>query len=118
MRTTSTFIVICFALLALGDASAQEKKDNVTLPKPTKEVKPGYTTAAMDAGIQGTVQVEIVVRANGTVGDVRVTRSLDMEYGLDQQAVEAAKQWEFQPGTRDGKPADVQVSLEFRFALK
>ena len=114
-----TFIAVCFALIAVAATSAQDRPGNgVTLPTPTKQVKPGYTTAAMDAGIQGTVLVEVLVRADGKVGEAHVERSLDMEYGLDQQAIEAAKQWEFKPGTRDGKPADVAVQLEFRFTLK
>jgi periplasmic protein TonB len=115
----ATLIAVCLALIAVATSAAQDRPSTgVTLPTPTKQVKPGYTTAAMDAGIQGTVLVEILVRADGTVGEARVERSLDMEYGLDQQAIEAARQWEFKPGTRDGKPADVSVQLEFRFTLK
>ena len=38
--------------------------------------------------------------------------------GLDQQAVKAAKQWRFRPGTKDGKAVAVSVTLEMRFTLK
>ena len=47
-----------------------------------------------------------------------VTESLDKEYGLDTQAVEAARQWLFKPGTKDGKPIAVRVTLEMVFTLK
>ena len=47
-----------------------------------------------------------------------VTQSLDKEYGLDTQAVEAARQWLFKPGTKDGKPVAVRVALEMTFTLK
>src|SRR5262245_12082612 len=104
MRTI--LIAVCLALAIVITTPAQDK-GNVVLPTPTKEVKPEYTPAAMDAGIQGNVLVDVLVRADGTVGDVRVTKSLDIEYGLDQKAIDAAKQWQFKPGTRDGKPADV-----------
>ena len=49
---------------------------------------------------------------------MRISKSLDPEYGLDQQAMDAAKQWKFTPGMKDGKAVDVQVTIEMRFALK
>ena len=42
---------------------------------------------------------------DGTVGDVRITRSLDPDFGLDEEAIKAARQWLFEPGTRFGAPA-------------
>ena len=48
--------------------------------------------------------------------DVRVTRSPDEE--LDQEAVKAARQWKFKPGTKDGRPVAVQVNIELTFTLK
>ncbi len=62
--------------------------------------------------------LDAVVLKDGTVGEVTVTKSLDKEYGLDDQAVKALKQWQFKPGTKDGKPADVRVSIEVSFTLK
>jgi periplasmic protein TonB len=62
--------------------------------------------------IRGAVLLECVVRADGTVGDVKVVRSLDANYGLDQEAIKAVKQWVFAPGTRSGEPVPVMVSLE------
>ena len=88
----------------------------VVVPSVLKEVKPDYTAAAMKAGIQGTVTLDCVVRTDGTVGETRVTRSLDP--GLDAQAIAALKQWQFKPGERDGKPAPVQVFVELTFTLK
>jgi TonB family protein len=61
----------------------------VTAPKVTKEVRVSYTPDAMRAKVQGGVALEAVVRADGTVGEVRVMRSLDTRYGLDDEAVKA-----------------------------
>jgi protein TonB len=47
-----------------------------------------------------------------------VTRSLDAEYGLDQEAIAAAKKWKFKPGTRQGKPVPVLVTIELTFTLR
>jgi TonB family protein len=64
------------------------------------------------------VWLESVVLPSGLVGDVRVVKSLDQEYGLDNQAVEAMRQYEFEPGTREGKPVAVEITVEFTFTLK
>jgi len=115
------FVTVMFALAAaLAPAIAQEiPKDGVTtLPTVIRSVKPGYTAAAMDAHIEGNVRLDVVVLEDGKVGDVKVTQSLDTEYGLDTQAIEAAKQWLFKPGMKGGKPVAVRVSLEMTFTLK
>lgn len=97
---------------------ARPKDPGVVPPQAKREKKPSYTREAMEAKIQGPVTVECVVLADGTVGDVRVVKSLDATYGLDEKAVEAAKQWRFTPGTKDGKPVPVVVSLEMTFTLR
>ena len=56
-------------------------------PRATYEVRPRYTSEAMKAGVSGAVLLEAVVDAKGQVGEVRVTRSLDREFGLDDRAV-------------------------------
>ena len=90
----------------------------VTLPRVIREVKPVYTQAAMQAKIQGSVWLRIVVRETGDVGDIEISRSLDAIYGLDEQAVKAARQWKFEPGRKGGKAVPVQVTLELTFTLK
>jgi TonB family protein len=72
----------------------------------------------MHEKIQGNVELEAVVRTDGTVGDISVLKSLDQKYGLDDAAVSAAKQWVFKPGTKDGKPVNVRVVLVLTFRLK
>jgi periplasmic protein TonB len=90
---------------------------SVTYPRIIREVKPQYTADAMRAQIQGAVFLECIVLPDGTVGDVRVVKSLDSTFGLDQEAIRAAKQWRFQPGTRDGVAVSVVVTIELTFTL-
>ncbi len=90
----------------------------IELPRILREVKPQYTADAMRAKIQGTVVLECVVQLDGTVGDVDVVRSLDSTFGLDQEAVKAAKQWRFVPGRRLGQPVPVLVTIELTFTLR
>ena len=90
----------------------------VTIPTLITQAKPQYTSAALAAKIQGTVVVSAVVLADGTVGDVTVIQSLDRVYGLDDQAIIAAKQWLFNPGMKDGVPVAVRITIEFTFSLR
>ena len=92
--------------------------EGITVPRIVKEVKPKYTPEAMEAKIQGSVRLEAVVLATGEVGDVEVIESLDKVYGLDEAAIQALKQWRFDPGTKDGKPVAVRVEVEMSFTLK
>jgi protein TonB len=88
-----------------------------TLIRP--EAKPNYTAEAMRAKIQGRVTLEAVVLADGSVGPVRVIRSLDPTFGLDQEAIKTAKLWRFSPGTnRTGEPIPVLVVIEMDFTLR
>jgi protein TonB len=111
--------------LVLAAAAAAQESSNVARPgngvsAPTieREVKPVYTEAAKRERIQGVVVMDVVVLADGAVGNVNITRSLDTQYGLDDEAVKAVKQWRFHPGTKDGKAVPVQVEIEMSFKLK
>lgn len=90
--------------------------NGVTAPVPLTSPNPQYTKAARDAKTQGQVDVAFVVLRDGSVSDVRVTRSLSPE--LDEQAVQTARQWRFTPGTLEGKPVAAQVELQFTFSLR
>jgi TonB family protein len=92
--------------------------NGVTLPRVLHEEKPQYTSDAMRAKVQGTVLLECVVRPDGTIGDVQVVRSLDPTFGLDQQAVAAARKWRFAPGTRLGEAVPVLITIELQFTLR
>jgi TonB family protein len=99
-------------------ADALRPGNGITVPRPLRQAKPQYTTEAMRAKVQGAVFLECVVEPDGTVHRVRVTRSLDPTFGLDDEAVKAAKQWRFTPGTKDGQPVPVLVTIELTFTLR
>ena len=86
-------------------------------PRVTRHVEPKYTSEAMRAKITGEVELEVVIEANGTVGDMRVVKSLDRTFGLDEEAKKAAKQWLFRPATFQGKPVPIVVRLVLEFRL-
>ena len=90
----------------------------VTVPRLLSEVKPKYTPAAMRAKIEGTVWLEAVIEPDGKVGEVRVVRTLDREFGLDEEAINAVKKWRFEPGKKDGVAVAVLVEVEMTFTLR
>jgi protein TonB len=92
--------------------------NGVMSPRLLREVKPNYTADAMRAKIQGVVWLEAVVLQDGSVGQVRVTRSLDPTFGLDQEAERTVKKWLFAPGTRLGQPVPVLIEIEMSFTLR
>jgi TonB family protein len=116
---TTSALPIAAALQAQAEKVYRPSQDkSVTLPQVVREVKPVYTAKAMQAKIQGTVWLTAVVLPSGDVRDVTVRKSLDKEHGLDNEAVKATRQWTFKPGTKDGKPVPVEVTIEMTFTLK
>ena len=105
--------------VAATPAAQRYKGDDpgIVLPTAVTKVNPRYTQAAMDAKIQGVVELSAVIRDDGSVGDVTVVQSLDPTYGLDDSAVEAIRQWTFTPGTKDGEAVEVEVHINIRFTL-
>jgi periplasmic protein TonB len=92
--------------------------NGVTTPELLREVKPNYTGDAMRAKLQGVVEMEAVVMPDGSVGNVKITRSLDRTFGLDDEAIKAVKQWRFKPGMLRGQPVQVLVNVELTFTLR
>ncbi|HUR21788.1 MAG TPA: M56 family metallopeptidase [Vicinamibacterales bacterium] len=90
---------------------------DVVAPILTRMLHPRYTPNAMRAKVQGTVVVEAIVSAEGEVSAVRVVKSLDREFGLDDEALKAASQWTFLPGTVQGQAVAVRVMLDLQFQL-
>ena len=85
-------------------------------PRLLREVKADYTDEARRANIAGEVELEIVVRRDGTVGDVKIIRGL--RGGLNERAVQAVRQWRFAPGRMKGVPVDVVVEVGVEFKLR
>lgn len=91
--------------------------NNVKWPSILREIQPHYTQAAMRAKIQGAVEIELIVGADGTVVAAHITKGLDAQHGLDDAALTAARYWVFNPGTKDGVPVPTRVSLVLEFRL-
>ena len=76
---------------------------------------PEYTREAIEAQLQGTVLLATVIATDGIPSEIRVVKGLGK--GLDEKAVECLQKWRFKPGTRDGEPIPVKVSVEINFRV-
>ena len=85
-------------------------------PRSMREVKPVYTEEGRRRSVEGDVVMEVVVRADGSIGTVRVLQGLGS--GLDQRAIDAVRQWRFSPARRYGTPVDVLVEIAVEFRLR
>ncbi len=87
----------------------------ISAPRPVTTPDPEYTEQARLAKTQGTCILWLIVDDQGQPRDIRVVRGLG--FGLDAKAIEAVKQWRFQPAMKDGRPVNVQISVEVGFRL-
>jgi periplasmic protein TonB len=87
----------------------------VSAPRPIYDPDPDYSEEARKAMYQGTVLLWLIVGTDGKPRDIRIQRSLGM--GLDERAIEAVRQWRFEPAMKDGQPVAVQVNIEINFHL-
>jgi protein TonB len=85
-------------------------------PRLLREVRADYTEDARRRGVSGDVLLEIVVRRDGSIGDVRVLQGL--AGGLNDRAVQAVRQWRFAPAQRQGAAVDVIVEVAVEFTLR
>ncbi len=85
-------------------------------PRVLREVKAGYTETARRANLEGEVVLEIVVRRDGSVGDVKLLNGLP--HGLNERAIAAVRQWRWAPATRLGQAVDVIVEVAVEFKLR
>jgi TonB family protein len=121
-------LAVCVPALAADEPSVEhpyktcnspDVKDGEPCVRPPRlihDVFPEYTDSARKARVQGVVELMLTVDRDGVPAKVEVTRSLRSD--LDQKAVEAVRQWRFEPATYEGKPVPVQFAAEVTFRLR
>jgi len=88
-------------------------------PVAIKRVPPTYPDFVKKMGIEGDVYLNVEVFANGKVGAIEVTKSLmDGPGGLDEAAIKAVRQWEFNPAKSGGQPVACWVTFPITFNLQ
>lgn len=116
MKAVMAMMLLVATLGAQAPATSRQPTDVTTAPILIKDVKPSYTREAMRKKQQGRVGLVLTVKPDGSVGKIRVTQRLSRE--LDAEAVKAARQWRFEPGTKNGKTVSVDTEAEMTFTLR
>jgi TonB family protein len=89
---------------------------NIRAPRKLKHVSPVYPAAMRAAGIEGTVPLEAIITAAGTVQSVRIL-SATVHPELALAAVDAVRQWQFEPTLLNGSPVDIAMSTTVTFTI-
>jgi TonB family protein len=115
-RASGLLSAVPKAGLGQSGEKAYTTKDLTQRPKSVYQPMPAYTQAARDARIEGVVLLQVLIRKDGQVTDVKVLRGLG--HGLDESAISTiATKWRFEPGLMNGQPVDVMANIEVSFRL-
>jgi TonB family protein len=88
---------------------------DIRLPRLLERVEPEYPRLALRAGIECVVVLEAVIGKTGSVADATVIRGCRL--GLDDAALDAVQQWQFEPSWYNGRPVEVVATFTVRFRI-
>jgi TonB family protein len=122
----ATSLLISAGLSAADDDKQKQQKEPaasevyepgpaVKAPKLVHYVEPEFSANSKEAFVEGVVKVSAVVTTEGTASNCEIIHGLNSQE--DSTAIKAVKLWRFQPGTKDGKPVNVRVTVEIEFHL-
>ena len=125
--TLAAFATLGLWFSPLGYADDQAKKDDgrdqqekiyeltsdITPPRLIHRVDPEYPSGSRGLRLEGSVIIESIITAHGEPTTLRVVKSLAEE--VDKAALDAVKQWRFEPAKKDRKPVAVRVTIEVAF---
>jgi len=86
----------------------------ITAPRKRHHVNPAYPPVAVAARVQGIVVLEATIDENGNVVNARILLSIPL---LDGAALEAVRQWSYEPTLLNGSPVPILMSVSVRFEL-
>jgi protein TonB len=109
-----TAVLVASLVAPMGAQRVVRAGGSVPPPRPVKHVDPVYPEDAKAAGVSGVVIMEIEVGTRGSVVDAKILRSIPL---LDQAALDAVYQWQYEPTTLDGEPVDVLLTVTVNFSL-
>lgn len=92
--------------------------DGVSAPVITYRASPMYPVEAVKVKLQGYVILEAILRKDGSIDKIKVLQNMaGGKFGFEREAIEALKKWKFEPGTYNGEPADIRMTLKISFVI-
>ena len=107
-------LALC-ALFAVSVVALSARENPQETPQIKKRVDPNYPAILKAAGIEGDVFVQVTVNRDGQVEKIDATKATDPRF--IPAVMEAVRQWEFGPATKDGLPIKSEVTIPFKFRL-
>ncbi len=112
----NAFLPAWLTAISGGDpAPASAPIREVKPPRLVKRVEPDYPEIARISRVEGVVVLEATTDVSGRVKDVKVLRSIPL---LDQAALDAVRQWIYEPMVVNGRPREVAFTVTLNFQLK
>ena len=104
-------------MTATGGAVARRVRvgGSIRPPKKVVDVRPEYPENARAAKIEGVVILGVVIGEDGAVIETQIMRSIP---ALDQAAIDAVSQWEFEPTLVNGEPVELELTVTVNFTLQ
>lgn len=96
-------------------AGAVRVGGNVRVPKKLVNAAPVYPATAQNAGVQGVVILELHIGTDGAVVNAQVLRSIPL---LDQAAIDAVRQWRYEPTLLNGAAVPLIMTATVNFTLQ
>jgi TonB family protein len=114
MHASGGIGAVASASISSAPAGAVRVGGNIRPPTRTQFAEPVYPQVARAASVQGVVILELVVGADGAVSNARILRSIPL---LDQAALDAVRQWRYEPTLLNGVPTPVIMTATVNFTL-
>lgn len=121
MRTSVFLSLLMFSLIS----SAQRDQETIETKAPPhhevtaavllKRIAPEYPKKARKQHVEGTVRLHVIVAKDGSVGNLKIISGDPL---LVDAALKAVRQWRYQPALLDGKPVEVDTTIDVLFTLK
>ncbi len=120
ISATDELIDLNLSFSNIDDASVnQPYVVHQEMPTPIRQTKVEFPDIAKQNNVEGTVILEAWVKVDGTVGNVRVIKSVQsIPGGLDDAAMKAVWQWTFEPAKSGGRPVACWVKIPLNLKLE
>ncbi|MGH9521058.1 MAG: TonB family protein [Terriglobales bacterium] len=103
-------------IIRFAELNEQRVPGELTAPVATLKVDPAYPPEEIRDRVEGTVTLYAIIRADGSVGEVRVLHGIDAT--LDRSAIVALSRWQFRPATRNGNAVALEAVVQIPFVAR